>query len=247
VQLGWLRSQDFRPANGRVTVLAYTQGVEDFTDANGDGQYSCTNYTSATGNPAAAYRPLVDTCNSGGEPFVDQGDPFLDADANSVYNAAAGDKPFPYNHPSYSAAGDGKWGSNYIRRSMTVVFSGSVATLTRQVCVAGTPCRDWTAADGPVGNVAGLAGASCANQNLYFRINDANNNPLPFGTTVAGADATKVTPGLAAPATVSSSVNPGGTSHQLTIKPEASCSPGSFSVVITTPKGKATSFGFTAN
>ncbi len=87
-----LRSQEFRPANGRVTVLAYVQGLENFVDTNGDGQYSCTNFIDPdTGvapvnadNTLAPYRPLVHVCVSGGEPFTDQGDPFLDTGSNRV-------------------------------------------------------------------------------------------------------------------------------------------------------------------
>jgi hypothetical protein len=101
-----LRSQAFRPTNGRVTVLAYAQGIENFVDTNGDGQYSCTDpVDSITGQSVtqAAYRPLVDTCRSGGEPFPsasdlqyasyspsairelgDMGDPFLDTGTYQV-------------------------------------------------------------------------------------------------------------------------------------------------------------------
>jgi hypothetical protein len=76
-----LRSQEFRPKNGRVTVLAYVQGIETFTDSNGDGQYSCSGFTGS-----APYRPLVDSCPSGGEPFEDMADAYLDA---------GGDVPLP--------------------------------------------------------------------------------------------------------------------------------------------------------
>jgi hypothetical protein len=240
-----LRSQNFRPTNGRVTVLAYTQGVEDFTDANGDGQYSCTNFTSTTGG---AYRPLVDTCVSGGELFVDQGDPFLDADANGVYNAAAGDQPFPYNHTTYSATGDGKWGANYIRKSITITFSGSTAYMTRQVCTNGAPpCRDWTSADGDPRVVTGLSGISCGNQTLSFMLYDRNKNPMPAGTAIAGTDPTNVSIGTIAPATVPSNASDiGGTLHSIIVKPAVPCAAGSFTVTITTPKAIATLFPFTA-
>jgi hypothetical protein len=59
-----LKSQDFRPASGRVTVLAYAQGLEDFVDANGDGLYTCS------GKDPATYRPLVDDCPGAGEPLL---------------------------------------------------------------------------------------------------------------------------------------------------------------------------------
>ncbi|MDP3844586.1 MAG: Ig-like domain-containing protein [Oxalobacteraceae bacterium] len=254
-----LKSQQFKPINGRVTVLAYAQGVEDFIDSNGDGQYSCTNYVDVNGNLPVTYRPLVDICVSGGEPFSDMGDPFLDAGSlaatsgfsgagtlDGVYTPANGDKPFPYNSQVYSATGDGKWGINYIRRSAEFIFSGSSATLVRQVCDSSS-CRDWAEADGNSSIIQGLAGAGCASKTLVFRLIDENNNPLPSGTTVASADADKVTPQTFYPAIIPSSTLIGGTFHQVTIKKEDSCAAGSFSVKVTTPKGKVSVFFFNSN
>jgi hypothetical protein len=252
-----LKSQQFKPINGRVTVLAYAQGVEDFIDSNGDGQYSCTGYVATNGS---VYRPLVDTCPSGGEPFTDMGDPFLDAGSlaatsgvsgagtlDGVYTSANGDKPFPYDTQVYSASGNVKWGINYIRRSAEIIFSGSVATLIRQVCDSSGSCRDWTAADGNSSIIQGLAGAGCANQTLTFRLTDKNNNPLPSGTTVAGADSDKITPQTFYPGIIPSTNSVGGTLHQVTIKKEAACAAGSFTVNVTTPKGTVTSFFFNSN
>ena len=253
------KSQAFRPLNGRVTVLAYVQGLEDFVDSNGDGQYSCTNFVDANGNVPAVYRPLVDTCVSGGEPFTDMGDPFLDTgrlgptsgvvSGNTLkgyYDPAAGDLPFPYNHVGYSATGDGKWGLNYIRRSLEMVFSGSDATLVRQVCTAGV-CRDWTAADGPSNVIAGTAGIGCSTQPLTFRIFDVNNNPMPFGTTVTAIDADKLAPLSFAPDKVVSTNAIGGTIHTVNIKPDTTCASGVFAVKITTPKGTGTVYSFKSN
>lgn len=239
-----LRSQAFKPVNGRVTVLAYAQGIEDFVDLNGDGQYTCANYTDANGNATtAAYRPLVDTCVSGGEAFSDLGDAFLDTDVNGVYNAATGDLPVPYGHTVYTAAGNGKWGINYIRRSIEIVFSGSTAVLTRQFCTNGV-CRDWVASDGDATVVAGLHGAGCLSQSLVFRVADLNNNPMPYGTAVSGTDGSNVSPQTVAPATIASTTHVGGTIHSLTIKPETDCKAGNFSVLVNTPKGNGTLFAF---
>jgi hypothetical protein len=254
-----LKSQAFRPLNGRVTVLAYVQGIEDFVDSNGDGQYSCTNFVDANGAVPPTYRPLVDTCVSGGEPFTDMGDPFLDTGRlgatsgivpgntlDGTYDVANGDLPFPYNHSSYSSAGNGKWGLNYIRRSLEMVFSGSDATLVRQFCSAGT-CRDWTAADGPSNVIAGTAGAGCSTQPLTFRIFDVNNNPMPFGTTVTAIDTDKLAPLTFAPDKVGSTNAIGGTIHTVNIKPDATCATGVFAVKITTPKGTGTVYSFKSN
>ena len=248
-----LRSQDFRPANGRVTVLAYVQGIENFVDLNGDGQYSCTNYVDANGNVPALYRPLVDTCVSGGEPFPDPavglgdlGDAFLDAGYDGVYNATAGDLPFPYGHVGYQKDGDGKWGLNYIRRSLEVVFSGSRAVITRQVC-SSTGCRDWTATDGDPSVVLGAAGNSCSPQQVVLRVADRNNNPMPYGTTLTVAGAVKLSVPLVSPDNIASTNLLGGTLHVLSVKPDDSCAAGNFTLQIKTPKGNITPFTFTAN
>ncbi|SFD87840.1 Ig-like domain-containing protein [Massilia yuzhufengensis] len=246
-----LRSQAFRPLDGRVTVLAYVQGIENFVDENGDGQYTCRGYAGAT-----PYRPLIDTCPAGnGEKFPDaasgqlgdMGDPFLDAKLNDGdYDANKGDLPFPYNRTAYSKAGDGKWGLNYIRTSLEIVFSGSDANLVRQVCT-GNVCRDWTAADGDPSVILGVAGASCSAQELAVRLYDRNNNPLPEGTTVSTSDATEISTSVFLPDSVASTNAAGGTIHRVTVKPDTECARGSFMLRVATPKGKVTGFTFKSN
>lgn len=253
-----LRSQDFRPVNGRVTIMAYAQGLEDFVDANGDGQYSCTNYRDSNGNVPSVYRPLIDTCVSGGEPFTDMGDAFLDAGDlaptsgarngntfDGVYDFRNGDLPVPYNRSTYSAVGDGKWGINYIRRSMELTFSGSTARLVRQVC--GETCRDWTSEDGDPSIIQGVAGPSCLARTLAFRLYDSNNNPLPSDTVISIVDTDKIA-GLSVSGSPLPSTNAiGGTIHFVTIRPDTTCAPGSFSVQALTPKGVRTIHPFRSN
>lgn len=258
-----LRSQNFRPLNGRVSVLAYVQGVENFTDLNGDGQYSCTVFRDAAGNVPKLYRPLIDTCVSGGEPFDDQGDPFLDAGnlavlsgvriggtLDGIYHPTNRDLPFPYNSTTYNGTGNGKWGINYIHAQSEIVFSGSHANLVRQICEEGKGCRDWTTADGDARKIVGLSmdpdrpGPRCEAKSLVFRIHDVNNNPMPSGSEVGTSDAEKVSAGTMYPKEVGSTNAIGGTFHQVTIKPDTSCTPGSFMVTVKTPGGTTTAFTF---
>jgi hypothetical protein len=234
------RSQDFRSANGRVTVLAYAQGIEDFVDMNGDGLYTCA------GKDLATYRPLVDDCPGGGEPFTDQGDPFLDANFDGVYQRDNGDLPFPYNSSAYRVAGNGQWGINYIRRSAEIIFSGSHASLIRQACGA-DPCRDWEVTDGDASVIAGVAGPGCSSQALVFRLVDVNNNPLPYATTVVGIDAVKIEPQTFFPDAVLSTNSAGGTLHTVNIKSEDACAAGSFGIQVATPKGIKSVFFFRSN
>ena len=247
-------SQSFRPANGRVTVLAYALGIEDFVDSNGDGQYSCTNFTSGDATTPATFRPLIDTCNSGGEPFTDLGDAFMDAGflgatsgvsklgtLDGTMTAANGDLPVPYGHTTYTAAGDNHWGINYIRQSREFIFSGSTATLIRVDPVL------LTDFPGNSNTVAGLAGALCSAKQFAFRLVDQNNNPLPYGTTVGSADAIKISAATFYPALVGSSSDIGGTFHVVTLKPDTACASGSVNIVVSTPKGVGTVFPIFSN
>ena len=239
-----LVSQAFRPTDGRVTVLALVQGVEDFNDINGDGQYTCP------GKPDT-YRPLVEPCTSNGEVEFDaarqdMGDPFLDIVRDGKpYNALEGDKPFPFKGTAYRATGDGYWGVNFLRSSIEVVFSGSYAKMT-QVCIDGV-CDNATFRGGATLPVSGAAGANCAPRQLSVRLMDENNNPLPFNTAVSVVSANKVTVAGVSPATVSSTTDLGGTVHLFTVTPDANCAPGDFALQTKTPTGKITEFKFIAN
>jgi hypothetical protein len=236
-----LISQNYRPADGRVTVLAFVQGIENFTDTNGDGQYSCTGFT----GPAGTYRPLVDACPSGGEPFDDMADPFLDANLNGIYESNARDLPFPFNSTSYKATGNNAWGLNYLRSSLELVFSGSFARMT-QVCTDGA-CASTAYVGGDSIPLSGLAGSSCAPRQVSVRLADSNNNPLPFNTDVTVVSATKLTVASVSPAKIPSARALGGTVHQMTVTPDAACAAGDFTLQTKTPQGKITEFKFIAN
>lgn len=228
-----LTSQNFRPADGRVTILAYVQGLENFVDLNGDGQYSCTSFISASVPASTVYRPLIDTCVSGGEPFTDQGDPFLDTGMDGIYNPASGDFPIPFNNNTYNAAGNGKWGLNFLSKSAEIVFSGSDAHLVRVDCTA-SGCTDSAAAP----SAQAVVTTGCSPTTVDVRLFDLHNNPMPAKTTVTISDTQNVTASSVGPAVVPSTNDIGGTLHRFTITPASTCAPGfagSFSLKVTTP------------
>ncbi|MDQ1832074.1 Ig-like domain-containing protein [Massilia scottii] len=261
-----LKSQAFRPVNGRVTVLAYVQGIEDFIDENGDGVFSCKKPIIANPMDPTPYRPLVDGCAEiDSETFFDQGDPFLNTgdpaivrgnvggnsllrevevdgkkDKRRIYTVPLGDLPFPYNRTAYSDKGNLQWGINYIWRETEIVFSGEKPTFFRQIVdkVSGQ-LRDWTDADGNEYEVVGLSGLGCSNQFIYFRISDVNNNPLPSGTTLESSDVDRVVPGAISPAKVPATSRIGGTEHTVNVKADSTCVNGEFSIRTTTPRGNA--------
>jgi len=242
-----LVSQNFRPADGRVTVLAFVQGIENFVDLNGDGQYTCP------GKPDT-YRPLDEACDATDrEPFPtnedgDMGDPFLDTNMNGVYEPALGDRPFPFKGTTFKPAGNNAWGLNYLRKSIEVVFSGSFATVS-QVC-EGSTCTPTAYGSGASIPLSGLAGASCRADKplqLAVRLTDSRGNPLPFNSAISVATSNKLAVSAVSPATVGSTTGFVGTEHKMTVTPDATCAPGDFTLRVTTPQGKITEFKFTAN
>ncbi|MEX8519560.1 MAG: hypothetical protein AB3X44_13700 [Leptothrix sp. (in: b-proteobacteria)] len=111
-----LKSQNPRPLDGRISVLAWAQGEESFVD-NG-----------------------VPTNNvfDSGESFDDLGQPFLDKNENGVFDigsdvtvgAASGASACPAGAAlSVPNTCDGAWGQNLVRASAVIIFSGSTPTL----------------------------------------------------------------------------------------------------------------------
>lgn len=124
-----LASQNFRPTNGRVTVLAYMDGDEDFVDDNGNNRFDTD------------------------ESFTDMGQPFLDADEDSSYtvgeqkvgNAATPGSGIGTNACSagvianVSSTCDLTWGPTRVRAQQIIVFSGSFADESAAFVTPPTP------------------------------------------------------------------------------------------------------------
>ncbi|MCA0211962.1 MAG: Ig-like domain-containing protein [Proteobacteria bacterium] len=106
-----LRSQGTRTASGRVTILAYTPGEEDFTDINGNNRWDA------------------------GEAFGDLGQAFRDSNENNTYDV--GEFFVPRAGASVCGGGllgrpntcDGAWGEADLRTQTVVVFASSFASI----------------------------------------------------------------------------------------------------------------------
>jgi len=153
-----IRSQNPRPANGLVSILAYAAGEEDFVDLNFDNAFTS------------------------GEPFTDLGNAFR-ADAALVGGVTG---PYVDGYFSVPRAGattcsggflgrpdscDGVWGAADVRQQAVVVFASSQAVITTSSLVASTLILN----SNPVTN--GLSAVD-------FVISDANGNSMPTGTDV---------------------------------------------------------------
>ncbi|RCU50500.1 hypothetical protein DU002_08755 [Corallincola holothuriorum] len=92
------RSQDFRPDDGRVTVLAFAQGEESFTDMNGDGLFSGQGEFFIDRNVNGVYDAGVDKIPDLAEAYIDANEDesrgpteeFIDFNNDNLYTTANG-------------------------------------------------------------------------------------------------------------------------------------------------------------
>jgi hypothetical protein len=184
-----LTSQELRPTNGRVTVLAYAVGEESFTDLDGDGLSDKVNALTGTTELIDANGVATDMpeafLDSNENDVRDANETFIDFNANSQYDAPDG----KYNGvlcnetaPATSSAGTcSTQRSIHVFRNIPIVFSGSNAqvafydsTLTAITGIAFTPC------------VTGVA-FTPEQRTIFVKITDVNGNAMPAGTSVAFA------------------------------------------------------------
>ncbi|MGB8598251.1 MAG: hypothetical protein WCE88_01975, partial [Burkholderiales bacterium] len=157
-------SQNLRPDNGRVSVLAYAVGEESFVDLNGNGKVdSATELVDANGRSTVGL----------GEAFVDfnedgvrqPNEPFVDFDGGGVYQPSSDGK---YRgilcDPATNLCGADK--TFHLRQNEAVILSGS---------------DPYISASAPGFNLP-LCGGS---QTIGFTVSDLHGNAMPAGTTVA--------------------------------------------------------------
>lgn len=221
-----LSSQNPRPKDGRLTVVAWAQGEESFTDK---------------GTPS-------NNVWDKGESFDDLGQPFLDRNENGVYDSGidstvgtssgSGACPpksaLPAGYLSVNNTCDGTWGSALVRQSTVIVFSDSLAYLSGYSMTANGP-------------------KSCT---AKFTLKDVNGNLLPSRSTLAisavagggpggsgGNDAKfegfgldgDSTPNTTRPADV-------GSTHTVLFSNCNTPAAVTFKLTVTTPAGKVTNF-----
>lgn len=110
-----IRTSGTRPSNGRVSVLAYVAGEEDFVDANGNNVFDA------------------------GEAFTDLGRAFRDdnsqaaAGSNGRYDSGEFQVPrdgVPACSSNGQCIGDGVWGTADVRSQGTLIFASGVAVIS---------------------------------------------------------------------------------------------------------------------
>jgi hypothetical protein len=167
-----IRSQNPRPGDGLVSILAYAAGEENFVDANFNNVFDCgESFTDLV----TAYRD--DTATSSGVFNTFITGEFSVPRSASPSACATGTAPSP-------TSGDGVWGAADVRGQLLVVFSTDDFDVLSPT---------WTTAmdsnwDVPV--------AVRAASNLKLTMADKNENSIPTGSTISvvALDTTTTTP-----------------------------------------------------
>jgi hypothetical protein len=153
-----IRSQNPRPTNNRVSILAYAAGEEDFVDANFNNVYDC------------------------GEAFDDLGTAFRDDNENGVYDTGEFSVPRDASAGLCGAAtaptpqaGDGVWGSADVRRQAIIIFASSHAVINGNFQ---PPVSTTTVVGTTSVTTSAIVG-------LDLVVGDDFGNSVPTGTTIA--------------------------------------------------------------
>jgi hypothetical protein len=212
-----LSSQNPRPTDGRVTVLAWSQGEENFTDS---------------GTPT---NNVWDT----GEAFEDLGQPFLDKDEDGLYGVGTdvtvgtspGTQACPAGAQSVPGTCDGAWGRALVRASAVITFSGDVPFLVNTSgptasgggrCTYNFTVRDENGNPMPSGTQLAVSGVT-------------GGGPTPTDAAVFagfGGQGDKVP----------NTSQAGGTIHSAVFTNCATPGTLAFQLKFTTPKGKVTTY-----
>jgi hypothetical protein len=152
-----IRSQNPRSANGRVSILAYVTGEEDFVDSNFNNVYDC------------------------GESFTDLGTAFRDDNENGGFDTGEFSVPRDAAPSACGASmvptpqnGDGVWGAADVRRQATIIFATSQAIITG---VFQPPVTSSTTTGTVTTSVTETVG-------LDVVVSDLNGNSMPTGSTI---------------------------------------------------------------
>lgn len=168
-----------RPADGRVTILAYALGEESFSDSNGNNRYDAGEPYTDLGETFRNDRAITDTnANGGDDAFASgnavraSGEQYIDSNANNswdrngngVYNGVLQGTP---------NVNTGNANTVHVRQSLVMVLSNSTPNIQLLTSAGSAPT---------------LALPRCANNATFinstqtFRFAIRDNNPTVFAT-----------------------------------------------------------------
>lgn len=167
------KSSGTRTANGRVSILAYTAGEEDFVDSgngtsgtNGNNAFDCGELYTDLGWAFRDDNGL--TAASGNFTAGEFQVPRVTSSSSCAANVLAVPTGILFGVPNTN---DGVWGAADVRQQATVVFASSSAVITSGSLIATTP----VVGSNPVANA--LTGVTVT-------VGDTNGNSMPTGTKI---------------------------------------------------------------
>ena len=170
-------SQALRPANGRVTVLAYAVGEESFTDLNGNGLADTGEMIDANNKSTDMPEAFVDY-NEDGVRNVNE--PFLDFNSSGAYDVADG----KFNGVLCSGSPICSTTKTiHVRQSQVLTLSSSganIALFKDAAQATATTQIDLSSCN----SVVAAVDVTQPVKTYYLRVVDVNGNAMPAGTTL---------------------------------------------------------------
>jgi hypothetical protein len=169
------RSSAPRPADGRLEVIAYTDGAEDFVDRNGNSVYDIQDL-----------------------PGLDLGEPFADENENGMYDQPLGEYFFDTNQNGVKDTGNGLWDGPCLSKvDSSAICTGNDTVIiysTVTIVMSNNTADIFEFGDFPaVGDTISVSpGTSLSLGDLFLADSNiladaAGGNPLPLGTTLSFA------------------------------------------------------------
>ena len=162
-----IRTQGTRPANGRVSILAYVQGEEDFNDANRNNVYDAGESFTDLGN---AFRSDINNQSIPSENANVANYSFRQGLDFSV--PRAGGAVCAGGESGVSNTCDGVWGANEVRKQHLVIFAST------------QPEFNGLSFANPTTTVNSAGVTETFVNSLGLNVQDLNGNSMPTGSTI---------------------------------------------------------------
>lgn len=167
------RSQDFRPTNGRVTVLAFASGNETFSDSNSNGRFD---QGETHEDLAEAYRDDNES-NS-----FDINEPFVDLTGSNGLPSGTRD------------SGNGVYSGTLCYSNDSAVCTNQKITVRKSGVISmSSPLGFFELYSNDTCSVVSNGNIGATSGIIYVRISDINGNSMPSGTTITTTGSTNMT------------------------------------------------------
>ncbi|MGC8854758.1 MAG: hypothetical protein ACP5OY_07600 [Halothiobacillaceae bacterium] len=211
-------SQNPRPTDGRVTLLAYAIGEEGYTEINGDGRFGPLDGFASTQDLSEAFR------DDNEDGIWNPGEYFVDFNRNGSWDA--GDGQFNGWLCDDTTRCSSNHSLNVFGRA-TIVMAESHANITANT------------ADGPVGDTIRLNSTATTKGTSTFTINAQGirtGQVMPEGTRIEVSTNYGTLKGDSS-FTVPKTIDPNAAQHSFTIEGKGAKGSGVITIKVTTPSG----------